>query len=155
MWRKKNDVRKTGNRACAILIVIEKRTSLPNPGHVFSSCALISLACPMLSDVWVLFLVKWIWWVVNVRMVFSLIINVRMWDGKNNNAAPTNTINSKQCWIIFFPTRTWWGGSRSAGWWREMNINVYKYNKILKHFIISHVGKDENVPEHQNTHSMT
>ena len=41
-----------GNRACAILIVIEQRTSLLDLGHLCILCALIKLVSPkyLMSD---------------------------------------------------------------------------------------------------------
>lgn len=49
----KNELTKIGNRAHAVLIVIEKRASLLNLGHFYISilCALIKQMFPKLSDV--------------------------------------------------------------------------------------------------------
>lgn len=46
----KYELRKIGNRMCAIFIVTEKRTVLLNVGHLYAPCVLIKLVSPEQSD---------------------------------------------------------------------------------------------------------
>lgn len=78
----KNELRKIGNKACAILIVIEKGTCLLNLGHFSISYTLIKPVSPKLSDVRSLLPVKPIWWAVNIKMVFLVITSLKIENRK-------------------------------------------------------------------------
>lgn len=115
-----SELRKIGNRAHVILIVIKKRASLPNLGIMCSNRASVP------QTVWSMIIAfsQMDLWVVYVNLTFSVIIKVSKKDRKNNNAAPTNTINSGRCWVVLFPSRTWQDGVwDDGGKWIQMYIN--------------------------------